>query len=200
MMMLFPCGVSTMTVVALTTATATEPSSRPSSRTASLLISDTTRKRPALQLDLGHHLVRGDPGDQPDEPVAGRAAHLGGVGGQLGLSAGELGQLQAVHGQPAGVVLDRGQIPFSIQRRTVSSLTPRKRAASDTRIFGMTPIISYLRKIWAPYPQISKQTLPWVHPRSARPVEHRHGASQSFCSRLFTRSLDFGADPDHNRR
>ena len=41
-----PCGVSMMTVVALTTAVATEPSSRPRSRTASLLISETTRNGP----------------------------------------------------------------------------------------------------------------------------------------------------------
>ena len=108
-MMLFPWGVSMMTVVALTTAVATDPSSRPSSRTASLLISDTTRKGPHCKLNLGHDFVRGDARNQADEPVAGRGPHPGGVLGKLGLVAGEVGKFQAVHGQPSGVVLHRGE-------------------------------------------------------------------------------------------
>ncbi len=43
---MFPRSVSTITVVDFTTATATDPGSSPRSRTASLLISDTTRKGP----------------------------------------------------------------------------------------------------------------------------------------------------------
>ena len=106
--------------------------------------------RPALQFHLGHHLVGDDLGDQPDEPVAGGAADGGGVFGAGGLGPGETRQLGAVDDLAAGGVVGAVSCPARTHLRTVSSLTPSRRAASDNRNCGMTQTLSpQLRKSYA---------------------------------------------------
>ena len=102
-----------MTWVDLMLATATEPTSRPSSSTASARHERDDAERPGLQLDLGHHPVLQDAGDDAAHPVAGGlvgdAAHGCGRGDLLG-DGGEVGACDdhpssgvPVAGQPAGV-------------------------------------------------------------------------------------------------
>ena len=131
-----------MTVVALTTATAND--ARLEAELADRL---GTHQRDdgegsALHLDLGHHLVRGHLGDQSDEPVTRRTGDAERVRRRGGVIAGELGEHLSRDHLAARLVLVRGRLPPSIQRRTVSSLTPRSTAASLIRMAG-TP-----RPLW----------------------------------------------------
>ncbi len=111
-------GVSTMTVVAFTIATPILPTSSPSSRTASVLINETTVK-PTLHFDLSHHLVGDDLGDEAGEPVAGRTRtreRIGRCGS--GVGPGEARQLGTVDDLAAGVVRLAVRSPPSTHRRT----------------------------------------------------------------------------------
>ncbi len=129
-------GVSTMTVVAFTIATPILPTSSPSSRTASVLINETTVK-PTLHFDLGHHLVGDDLGDEAGEPVAGRTRtreRIGRCGS--GVGPGEASQLGTVDDLAAGVVRRRGEKPTVDPPPDVSSLTPSRPAASRIRMLG----------------------------------------------------------------
>ena len=87
-------------------------------------------ERPGLDLDLGHHRVPGDPGDDAAQPVAGRLrdhrARVGAVGQPLRRRRQDL-PLDPCRPDGAVVVSSR---PASAQRRTVSSLTPSRSAAS----------------------------------------------------------------------
>src|SRR5690606_5920716 len=64
----------------------------------------------AQHLDLGHHGVAHDVGDDPDEPVARRARDAGRVGGRVGLGDGEARELRAVDDLAPGVVGARGEV------------------------------------------------------------------------------------------
>ena len=104
-----PFGVSTMTVVALTTATASDPTSSPSSRDGFAAHQRDHPVRAALDLHLSHHLVGDHRGDQPDELIAGRTTHPGRIGDRVGVTLREGGQLGAVHDGAPGRVPRRRQ-------------------------------------------------------------------------------------------
>ena len=87
-----PFGVSTMTLVALTTATASDPTSSPRSRTASDDSSDTTRCGPGLDVDLRHDAVDLHARHEPDEPVARAREHIGGIGCRVRVVDGACGE------------------------------------------------------------------------------------------------------------
>ena len=96
-----------ITFVDLMTAIATDPSSSPRSRTASLDMSDTTRNGPALELDLGHHRVGPDVRHQTDEAVPRGARQSSRQRRRRRVLARDLRDLVAVDDLAAGLV-DRG--------------------------------------------------------------------------------------------
>ena len=106
--------------------------------------------RPALHLHLGHHLVGDHLGDQPDEPVAGGAADVGGIGGRVRVLAGEGGQRRTVDDLAVRPVGLRGQRAGVDPPPTVSSLTPSSRAASAIRNCGMSGTLMPLLRFHPP--------------------------------------------------
>jgi hypothetical protein len=95
--------------------------------------------RPGLDLYLCHHGVAGNTADQAGEPVARRVGHnhpvvplVGGLG-QLPGSLASAPPSTVSHPEPPAVISIR---PASAQRRTVSSLTPSRLAASLIRNLG----------------------------------------------------------------
>src|SRR5258705_2946146 len=141
-----PPEVSTITVVALTTATATLPGSRSSSRTASALINETTVKGPhcistcAITLSVTTLVT---------SPAKRLRAELATVSGSLGAAAA-CAHANAPSTSPAMTFLPAwswlaGRLPSSIQRRTLSSLTPSRSAASRTRIDATAASYPHMR-------------------------------------------------------
>src|SRR6185312_4442499 len=112
-----PSGVSTMTVVALTTATANEPTCRPRSRTASELISDTTRCGPhcistwAITVSAVIAVTRPTNRLRADRPTPD-----GSAGGFAWVRANSASSAPAITARPA-VSLPAPSCPPSIQRR-----------------------------------------------------------------------------------
>src|SRR5258705_7566678 len=145
-----PPEVSTITVVALTTATATLPGSRSSSRTASALINETTVKGPhcistcAITLSVTTLVT---------SPTKRLRAELATVSGSLGAAAA-FARANSASTSPAMTfrpdwswLADR--LPSSIQRRTLSSLTPNNSAASRTRINATAASYPQMRTDWS---------------------------------------------------
>ena len=159
-------GVSTMTLVALTIATASEPTSRPRSRTASLDISETTRMRPALHVDLRHHAVELIAVTSPTNRFRALVSTSAGSGASPASSLRVRGEhrRRGSADRPASSLA--GSRPASTHRRTVSSLTPSSRAASAIRYCVTNPSLS-------PHLRIESTAIVRGHP----PTPHREGAS-----------------------
>src|SRR6202022_2609075 len=144
-----PPGVSTITVVALTTATATLPGASSSSRTASALINETTVKGPhcistwAITLSVTTFVT---------SPAKRLRAELAMVSGSLGAAAA-FARANSASTSPAMAFRPdwswlAGRLPSSIQRRTLSSLTPNRSAASRTRINATAASYPQMRSGW----------------------------------------------------
>jgi hypothetical protein len=129
-----------MTVVAFTTAMATELGLEAQLADGLAAHQRDDAVRSALQLDLGHDPVRRDLGDDAHQAVARRATHLGRVGGQHGVLPGERGEREAVDHAAPGVVLHAleqsevdpatdGVVAHAEERRRV--LDPHLRHDSD---------------------------------------------------------------------
>src|SRR5690606_15839342 len=130
------CGVSTTTVVALTTATANEPGRRPSSRTASELIRETTRCGPhcsstcAITVSVTTSVTR-----PTNRLRADRFTSDGSATSAAYLRARAASSSPSITARPAASVVAVNS-PALTQRRTVSSLTASSRAASEIRYCG----------------------------------------------------------------
>ena len=137
-----PVGVSMMTVVAFTTAMATEPSFEAEFAHGFAAHERDDPMRAALQFDLRHDGVHRDRGHEPDQVVARRTTDLrrDRPGARRSSVRGARG---SVHRRRCGLRHPwcSRAAPLSIQRRTVSSLTPRKLAASFIRICGITVML-----------------------------------------------------------
>src|SRR5664279_1953278 len=138
-----PPGVSMITVVALTTATANLPGSSFISRAASLLISDTTVCGPhcistwAITPSAITLVTR------PTNRLRADLATPDGSGGGAAACrwANSASVTPSTTFRPTSS-FDAGRVPESIHRRTVSSLTPSNSAASRIRNCGMDGTLS----------------------------------------------------------
>ena len=113
-----------------------DPGSRPSWSADSVLISETTVNGPHCIWTCAITRRR-DLGDQADEAIARRAGDASGSFGAVPAFRGRT----AASASPAITLrpdwsCPTGRVPSSIQRRTVSSLTPRSTAASLIRMSG----------------------------------------------------------------
>ncbi|KDN23556.1 hypothetical protein DV20_03460 [Amycolatopsis rifamycinica] len=137
-------------MVALTTATASTPGRRPSSRTASVLIRDTTRCAPHCSSTWAITLSAMTSVTSPTNLLrADRPTADGSSGAAACARANPANWAPSTTLRPAAssVVVS---CPARTHLRTVSSLTPSRRAASDNRNCGMPETLSpQLRKSYA---------------------------------------------------
>lgn len=137
-----------MTLVDFTTATATEPGSRPSSRAASLDMSDTTRKGPHCSSTCAITLSIMTSVTMPTNLLrAERPTDDGSAMAPDGCSLANCARTRPSITLRLLASVVAGRLPLSTSRRTVSSLTPRNAAASLIRICGIVECYrSHLRR------------------------------------------------------
>ena len=142
-----PPGVSTTTFVDLITATASTPGSSPSSRTASLLISETTRCGPhcistwAITLSVITSVT------SPTRRLRAERPTSDGSGAAFACLRANAASAAPSTTLRFDASVCTGRVPASTHRRTVSSLTPSSRAASAIRNCGMKRTLTPLLRI-----------------------------------------------------
>ena len=126
-------GTSTLTWVALTVATARTPTSRPSSSAASRDISDTSRNGPAWISTWAITVSRTTRVTMPVSRLRAEEPRVApGSGASCSWVANRARSAPSTEAGPPPW-REAGSRPLSIHRRTVSSLTPSRPAASAIR-------------------------------------------------------------------
>src|SRR5690606_10840161 len=138
------CGASTTTVVALTTAEASEPGVSPSSSTASALMRETTRNGPYWRSTWAMTPSRSTRVTRPVNRLRAEVETPPTSGSRRRSASSWAKRARSAPSRTIRPASSRraSRRPSSTQRRTVSSLTPRSEAAWPIRNCGMSPIVA----------------------------------------------------------